>query len=105
MFSGIVEEMATLVALRNDKENVDFTLTCSFTNELKIDQSVSHNGVCLTVVMDSRSRLRMCRQLLVSASWQREAAGSSEHQGGKHRGHRGFPACNAFRRLVCCEGG
>lgn len=50
MFSGIVEEIATLVALRNDKENVDFTLTCSFTNELKIDQSVSHNGVCLTVV-------------------------------------------------------
>lgn len=50
MFSGIVEEMATLVALRNDKENVDFTLTCSFTDELKIDQSVSHNGVCLTVV-------------------------------------------------------
>lgn len=50
MFSGIVEEMATLVALRNDKENVNFTLTCSFTNELKIDQSVSHNGVCLTVV-------------------------------------------------------
>ncbi len=50
MFSGIVEEMATLVALRNDKENVDFTLTCSFTNELNIDQSVSHNGVCLTVV-------------------------------------------------------
>ena len=50
MFSGIVEEMATLVALRNDKENVDFTLTCSFTNELKIDQSVSHNGVCLTIV-------------------------------------------------------
>lgn len=50
MFSGIVEEKATLVALRNDKENVDFTLTCSFTNELKIDQSVSHNGVCLTVV-------------------------------------------------------
>ena len=50
MFSGIVEEMATIVALRNDKENVDLTLTCSFTNELKIDQSVSHNGVCLTVV-------------------------------------------------------
>ena len=46
MFSGIVEEMATLVALKNDKENVDLTLTCSFTNELKIDQSVAHNGVC-----------------------------------------------------------
>ena len=50
MFSGIVEEMATLVALKNDKENVDFTLTCSFTSELKIDQSIAHNGVCLTVV-------------------------------------------------------
>lgn len=50
MFSGIVEEMATVVAIKNDKENVDFTLTCSFTNELKIDQSVAHNGVCLTVV-------------------------------------------------------
>ena len=50
MFSGIVEEMATVVALKNDKENVDLTLTCSFTNELTIDQSVAHNGVCLTVV-------------------------------------------------------
>lgn len=50
MFSGIVEEMATLVALRKEEENIDFTFSCSFTHELKIDQSVSHNGVCLTVV-------------------------------------------------------
>ena len=50
MFSGIVEEMATVVAVRHDGGNVDLTLTCSFTNQLKIDQSVSHNGVCLTVV-------------------------------------------------------
>ena len=50
MFSGIVEEMATVVALRHDGGNVDITLTCSFTSQLKIDQSVSHNGVCLTVV-------------------------------------------------------
>lgn len=50
MFSGIVEEMATVVAIKHDRENIDFTLKCSFTNELKIDQSVSHNGVCLTVV-------------------------------------------------------
>ena len=50
MFSGIVEEMATDVAIKHDRENIDFTLKCSFTNELKIDQSVSHNGVCLTVV-------------------------------------------------------
>ncbi|MBQ8655465.1 MAG: riboflavin synthase [Prevotella sp.] len=50
MFSGIVEEMATVVAIRRDRENIDFTLHCSFVDELKIDQSVSHNGVCLTVV-------------------------------------------------------
>lgn len=50
MFSGIVEECATLVAMTRDKENVHFTFKCSFVNELKIDQSVSHNGVCLTVV-------------------------------------------------------
>ena len=50
MFSGIVEEFATVVDIRHDRENIDFTLTCSFTQELRIDQSVSHNGVCLTVV-------------------------------------------------------
>lgn len=50
MFSGIVEEMATVVAVRKYGENMDFTLSCSFVSELKIDQSISHNGVCLTVV-------------------------------------------------------
>lgn len=50
MFSGIVEEFATVVAIEKEMENVHFTLTCSFINELKIDQSVAHNGVCLTVV-------------------------------------------------------
>ena len=50
MFSGIVEEFATVVAIEKDRENKHFTLTCSFVDELKIDQSVAHNGVCLTVV-------------------------------------------------------
>ena len=50
MFSGIVEECATLVAMVKEQENVHFTFKCSFAGELKIDQSVSHNGVCLTVV-------------------------------------------------------
>ena len=50
MFSGIVEGMATVVAIKKDHENIDFTLTCPFAQELKIDQSISHNGVCLTVV-------------------------------------------------------
>ena len=50
MFSGIIEEFATVVAIKKDRENIDFTLSCSFTDELSIDQSVAHNGVCLTVV-------------------------------------------------------
>lgn len=50
MFSGIIEEFATVVAIKKDRENIDFTLKCSFVDELKIDQSVAHNGVCLTVV-------------------------------------------------------
>lgn len=50
MFSGIIEEFATVVALTKDRENIDLTLTCSFVSELSIDQSVAHNGVCLTVV-------------------------------------------------------
>lgn len=50
MFSGIIEEFATVVDIKHDRENIDFTLTCSFTGELSIDQSVAHNGVCLTVV-------------------------------------------------------
>lgn len=50
MFSGIVEEAAKIVALRKEQGNLHLTLTCSFAHELKIDQSVAHNGVCLTVV-------------------------------------------------------
>lgn len=50
MFSGIIEEAAEVVALRKEQENLHLTLKCSFVNELKIDQSVAHNGVCLTVV-------------------------------------------------------
>jgi len=50
MFSGIIEEFATVVEIRRDRDNIDLIMRCSFTQELKIDQSVSHNGVCLTVV-------------------------------------------------------
>ena len=50
MFSGIVEEAAKVVAIEHDKGNIHLTMECSFVDELKIDQSVSHNGVCLTVV-------------------------------------------------------
>ena len=50
MFSGIVEETGKIVSIIKDKENIDITVACSFINELKIDQSIAHNGVCLTVV-------------------------------------------------------
>lgn len=50
MFSGIVEAMAEVVAIHVDRQNKDFTLRSPFAKALKIDQSVSHNGVCLTVV-------------------------------------------------------
>lgn len=50
MFSGIVEESAVVTRLERDGGNLHITMRCSFTSELKIDQSVAHNGVCLTVV-------------------------------------------------------
>ncbi|GHT08105.1 riboflavin synthase subunit alpha [Bacteroidia bacterium] len=50
MFSGIVEEAALVVNRVIDQGNIHLSLRCSFVNELKIDQSVAHNGVCLTVV-------------------------------------------------------
>ncbi|MDR1417508.1 MAG: riboflavin synthase [Prevotellaceae bacterium] len=50
MFSGIVEATASVAALEREKENLHITLECPFAKELKVDQSVAHNGVCLTVV-------------------------------------------------------
>ncbi|MDR1671420.1 MAG: riboflavin synthase [Alistipes sp.] len=50
MFSGIVEKMGRVVDIRSEQSNKHFTLEADFVGELKIDQSVSHNGVCLTVV-------------------------------------------------------
>ncbi len=50
MFSGIVEEAARVMEIRREGGNVHLTLACSFVDELRIDQSVAHNGVCLTVV-------------------------------------------------------
>lgn len=55
MFSGIVEGMGKVVAIEKERENVHLTLSCGFTDELRIDQSLSHNGVCLTVVIMSAS--------------------------------------------------
>ncbi len=59
MFSGIVEECARVLRVIHDRENVDLVLTCSFVSELCVDQSVSHNGVCLTVVEVSGDSYRV----------------------------------------------
>jgi riboflavin synthase len=50
MFTGIIESLGTVTALVKDNDNLHITIASSITNELKIDQSVAHNGVCLTVV-------------------------------------------------------
>lgn len=50
MFTGIIEKLGTIKSIKNEGSNVHFTVSSDFTSELKIDQSVAHNGVCLTVV-------------------------------------------------------
>lgn len=50
MFTGIIEDLGRVEAIEREGENVHFTISSGFTNELKIDQSVAHNGCCLTVV-------------------------------------------------------
>jgi riboflavin synthase len=50
MFTGIIESLGAIKLLEKDKDNLHITIISSLTNELKIDQSVAHNGVCLTVV-------------------------------------------------------
>ena len=50
MCTGIVEHLAKIVDVKKTKNNLDITLSCELTSEFKIDQSVSHNGICLTVV-------------------------------------------------------
>jgi len=50
MFTGIIETMGTVAAVRREQDNIHITVSASITPELKIDQSVSHNGICLTVV-------------------------------------------------------
>jgi riboflavin synthase len=50
MFTGIIEAVGIIEKIEENGSNIDFTLTCPFTSELKIDQSLAHNGCCLTVV-------------------------------------------------------
>jgi|TARA_R110002051_G_scaffold88179_3_gene155397 riboflavin synthase len=56
MFTGIIEDLGNVIAIDQDQENVHFTLESSLTSQLKIDQSLAHNGVCLTVVALNNDR-------------------------------------------------
>ena len=49
MFTGIIESLGTIKAIQREQQNIHYEIASSISNELKIDQSVSHNGVCLTV--------------------------------------------------------
>lgn len=67
MFSGIVEEAASVVAIEHNGGNVDLTIRPTFADELRVDQSVAHNGVCLTVVAinpDGTYRVTAIRETL-----------------------------------------
>jgi len=50
MFSGIVEGLGKVINIEKEQSNIHFTFACPFVEELHIDQSIAHNGVCLTVV-------------------------------------------------------
>lgn len=59
MFTGIVEEVGTVHEVRHDGSNLDIIVTARMAPELKVDQSVAHNGVCLTVVEINQARYRV----------------------------------------------
>jgi riboflavin synthase len=70
MFSGIVEEAAEVVAIEKEQDNQHITVACSFVNELKTDQSIAHNGVCLTVVRktDTTYTVTAIRETLIKSN-------------------------------------
>ena len=70
MFSGIVEEAAKVVAIEKEQDNLHITMECSFVNELNIDQSIAHNGVCLTVVRktDTTYTVTAIRETLIKSN-------------------------------------
>jgi riboflavin synthase len=75
MFTGIIEQVGTIQQIEQEQENIHFYVHATFTNELKIDQSVAHNGVCLTVVdiKDSIYKVTAIQETLNKtnlASWQ-----------------------------------
>lgn len=96
MFSGIVEEAARVVSVRQMESNIELTIRCSFAEELTVDQSVAHNGVCLTVTgtnADGTYTVTAIRETLERSNLGRLQAGSpvnlerSMRMGGRLDGH------------------
>ena len=59
MFTGIIEEIAEVIAIERNKSNVNFTFRANMANALKVDQSLAHNGCCLTVVEQSEMEYKV----------------------------------------------
>jgi riboflavin synthase len=55
MFTGIIEDLGEIIDIKSNNGNIDLVVKCNFTSELKVDQSIAHNGVCLTVVSINNS--------------------------------------------------
>lgn len=55
MFTGIIENVAKIISINKSKSNLDITLSSSLTSDFKIDQSISHNGICLTIINIDRN--------------------------------------------------
>ena len=70
MFTGIIEATGIVEKINNNESNIDFILSCPFTQELKIDQSLAHNGCCLTVVeiIDDKYRVTAIDESLVKTN-------------------------------------
>ena len=94
MFSGIVEETAKLVRIEKEQSNIHFYFTCSFGDQLRIDQSVAHNGVCLTVVEIDKPtktyKVTAMKETLYRKRWQLVLHLRVRQVEGKHYGRKGF---------------
>ena len=111
MFSGIVEATAMVVAIERELDNMHFTLRCGFTDELKVDQSIAHNGVCLTVVRiegDTYTVTAMretleCSNLGLLAVGDEVNVERSMQMGGRLDGHIVQGHVDQTARCICVE--
>ena len=60
MFTGIIEELGVLKKIKKDKKNLLLDISVSFISELKINQSISHNGICLTITDIQKDHYTVC---------------------------------------------